>query len=326
MAFGFSMVGAAGKVGRAIEELMGFRRSIVSALALAIAISAGCSRHDEEEYRKQVEAWRQKHETDYTREYVPLSALYFLKSGENRAGSATGSDLVLPSSAPGSVGTFVLMGDNTVRFTPAPNADVRINGRASTVDVAVADDGKGKPDEIQVGGLAMWVHRSGDRRTIRVRDQNGPVAKSFKGYTWFPIDDRYRVTARFIKDPAPREVKIPNILGDDESYKTEGTVEFTLDGQKVTMRPMTTRPGRLYFIFKDATSGKETYHTARFLYSDLRPDGTTVLDFNEAYNPPCAFNPYTTCPLPPKENQLAVRVLAGEKAYAGEAPTTTASH
>ena len=99
--------------------------------------------------------------------------------------------------------------------------------------------------------------------------------------------------------------------------QTEGVVEFTLGGQKVRLRPMTTRPKRFWFIFRDATSGKETYETARFLYSDLRDDGTTVLDFNEAYNPPCAFTDFATCPLPRKENQLPVRIEAGELAYHG---------
>src|SRR5207249_7186670 len=132
---------------------------------------------------------------------------------------------------------------------------------------------------------------------------------------WFPIDAKYRVIGRFIKDAVSRPLRIPNQLGDDQLFTTEGTVEFKLADQTVRLRPMTTRPGRLYFIFRDGTSGKETYETARFLYSDLRSDGTTVIDFNEAYNPPCAFNPFTTCPLPPAENRLKVRILAGEKAY-----------
>jgi uncharacterized protein len=123
------------------------------------------------------------------------------------------------------------------------------------------------------------------------------------------------VTARFITDPSPYDVVIPNLLGDHDTYRTEGIVEFTLNGRTLHMRPMTTRPGRFYFIFKDATSGHETYAAARFLYSDLREDGTTVLDFNEAYNPPCAFNPYTTCPLPPAENRLKIRIPVGGKNY-----------
>jgi uncharacterized protein (DUF1684 family) len=100
--------------------------------------------------------------------------------------------------------------------------------------------------------------------------------------------------------------------------RTEGVVEFTLAGQKVRLRPMTTRPNRFWFIFRDGTSGKETYETARFLYSDLREDGTTILDFNQAYNPPCAFNPFTTCPIPLPENRLKVRIPVGEKAYSSK--------
>jgi len=92
----------------------------------------------------------------------------------------------------------------------------------------------------------------------------------------------------------------------------------------VRLRPFTTRPKRLYFVFRDASGGIETYRTARYLYSDLNDDGTTVLDFNEAYNPPCAFNPYTTCPIPLRENQLPIKVLAGERAYiGGEVPTAS---
>jgi uncharacterized protein (DUF1684 family) len=125
------------------------------------------------------------------------------------------------------------------------------------------------------------------------------------------------VTARFIKDSAPREITMVNLSGDNQEYVTEGIVEFDLDGETVRMRPMTTRPGRLYFVFRDATSGHETYEAARFLYADLATDGKAVLDFNEAYNPPCAFNPFTTCPLPLPENRLKVRIPAGEMAYAG---------
>src|SRR6185295_4847349 len=105
-----------------------------------------------------------------------------------------------------------------------------------------------------------------------------------------------------------------------DEYKTEGVVEFTLAGKKLRVRPFTTRPNRFYIVFRDASSGHETYEAARFLYSDLKPDGSTVLDFNEAYNPPCAFNPHTTCPIPLKENRLGVKILAGEKAYPVHVP------
>jgi uncharacterized protein (DUF1684 family) len=161
----------------------------------------------------------------------------------------------------------------------------------------------------------MVVHRSGERKSLRVWDPEGELARGFLGFRWFPIQMTHRVTGRFVPDAAPRDVRVVNTFGDLDNFKTEGVVEFTLQGQTLRLRPFTTRPKRLYFVFKDASSGQETYEAARFLYSDLRDDGTTVLDFNQAYNPPCAFNPFTTCPIPLPENRLQVKVLAGERAY-----------
>jgi uncharacterized protein (DUF1684 family) len=271
------------------------------------------------EWVKQVEAWRAKHEADYTRDYVPLAGLAFLKSGVNTAGSGPSSQVVLPRRLPASVGRFVNQGGR-VTFEPAA-AGVMLNGKAVEKPIALRSDGDTDgPDRLGIGDVSFWVHTSGDRLTIRVHDPQSAVAKAFAGYRWFPIDEKYRVVGRFIKDAAPREVKIPTLVGDYDLYRTEGVVEFTLLGQTIRMRPMTTRPGRLYFIFRDGTSGKETYEAARFLYSDLSADGTTVLDFNQAYNPPCSFNPYTTCPIPPAENRPTVRILAGERDYAGTLP------
>ena len=111
-----------------------------------------------------------------------------------------------------------------------------------------------------------------------------------------------------------------NTFGDVDEYKSEGVVELSLLGQTLRLRPFTTRPKRFYFVFRDASSGQETYEAARFLYADLLDDGTTVLDFNQAYNPPCAFNPYTTCPIPIRENRIPIKILAGEKAYPVHVP------
>jgi uncharacterized protein (DUF1684 family) len=274
----------------------------------------------DEAHVKQVEAWRAKHEVDYTRDYVPLAGLFFLKSGLNTAGSALSSNVVLPKRAPASVGRFVHLNGRT-RFEPAAGSGVTLRAQPVSAPIDVRPDGEREPaDQLEIGDISFWVHKSGDRRAIRVHDPRSESAKSFAGYRWFPIDERYRVVGTFIKDPAPRELKIPTLVGDYDIYRTEGLVAFTLLGQTLRMRPMTTRPGRLYFIFRDATSGKETYEAARFLYSDLAADGTTVLDFNEAYNPPCSFNPYTTCPIPPAENRLKVPIPAGERDYAGKLP------
>jgi hypothetical protein len=262
-----------------------------------------------------VEQWRAKHETDYRREWVVIAGLHPLKPGANTAGSAATNDIKLPNSVPASLGRFVLEGDK-VQFEPVVGAAVLMRDKPVTAAVSLKDDA----DELAIGDVRLVVHLSGDRRSIRVRDPNGPLAKGFLGFTWFPIEAQYRVIGRFIKDPQPQQLKVLNTFGDIDSYASEGVVEFTLAGQTLRLRPFTTRPKRFYFVFRDGSSGHETYEAARFLYSNLLDDGTTVLDFNEAYNPPCAFNPYTTCPIPLKENRLGVKILAGEKAYPVHVP------
>ncbi len=261
------------------------------------------------------EKWRAKHEVDYRRDWVTIAGLHPLKQGINTAGSAPANAIQLPASTPATLGRFVVAGVR-VRFEPAPGAPVLLRDQPVTQAIDLKDDGGTGADTLAVGDVRLVVHVSGGAsRSLRVRDPNGPLAKGFLGFTWFPIDEHYRVIGRFIKDAAPRPMKVLNTFGDVDEYNTEGVVEFELLGQTLQLRPFTTRPKRFYFVFRDASGGQETYETARFLYSDLLDDGTTVLDFNQAYNPPCAFNPYTTCPIPLRENRLPIKVLAGEKAY-----------
>jgi uncharacterized protein (DUF1684 family) len=271
----------------------------------------------------ETEAWRAKHEADYRRDWVTIAGLHFLSPGSHTAGSAASNDIVLPQSVPPRLGRFVL--DNEmVRFEPAPGVVVSLNGQPLSEPVHLADDGTESPDELAIGNIRLVVHRSGERKSLRVWDPGGELARGFLGFTWFPIQEEYRVTGRFIPDATPRDMQVVNTFGDLDTFKTEGVVEFTLGEQTLRLRPFTTRRNRFYFVFRDASSGQETYEAARFVYSDLRDDGTTVLDFNQAYNPPCAFNPYTTCPIPLPENRLKVKILAGERAYPPH-PTLPAS-
>jgi uncharacterized protein len=289
---------------------------LITVAGLISVVVATLAAQTTPDYVKQVEAWRARHEADYRRDYVPLAGLFYLDPGPNSAGSAPGSRVALPGRLPASIGRFVLEKER-VTFEPVDRSPAKIAGKAVTVPVVLRPDGEPQPpEEIQIDDVSLWVHKDGDKRTIRMRDPQGEPARTFKGFAWFPIDPKYRVVGRFIRDPKPSDVMIPSLSGEDQQYTTEGLVEITLGGQTVRMRPMTTRPNRFFFIFRDASAGKETYEAARFLYTDLAPDGTTVLDFNEAYNPPCAFNPFTTCPLPPRENRLTMPILAGERNYA----------
>jgi uncharacterized protein (DUF1684 family) len=260
------------------------------------------------------EKWRAKHETDYRRDWVTIAGLHPLKPGVSTAGSAASNDIVLPASTPARVGRFV-RDDRAVRFEPAADATVALNGQAVTQPVELRDDRTSKADELVIADVRLVVHVSGETKSLRVRDPNGELARGFLGFRWFPIDLQYRVVGRFIKDAQPQAVKVLNTFGELDEFKSEGVVEFSLLGETLRLRPFTTRPKRFYFVFRDASSGQETYEAARFLYADLLDDGTTVLDFNQAYNPPCAFNPYTTCPIPIRENRLSVKILAGEKDY-----------
>jgi uncharacterized protein (DUF1684 family) len=264
---------------------------------------------------KETEDWRAQHEESYRRDWSTIAGLHFLEPGSHTAGTAKTNDIVLPASASSPrIGRFVLTGDD-VRFEPEPGSRVAIGSQPVTRSITLADDSATEPDRLVVGNIRMVVHRSGNRKSLRLWDPEGELARGFLGFRWFPIQMDYRVTGRFIPDASPREVQVMNTFGDLDTFQTEGVVEFAIQGQTLRLRPFTTRPKRFYFVFRDGSSGDETYEAARFLYSDLNDSGTTVLDFNQAYNPPCAFNPYTTCPIPLPENRLAVKILAGERAY-----------
>jgi uncharacterized protein (DUF1684 family) len=289
---------------------------LAPAAALAIA---GCGRQPAlpamtpEAHAAKVQAWRDKHEVDYRRDWVSIASLHMLEPGTRTVGSRPASDIVVPH-LPDTAGRLTLAGGR-VEFVPAPGVMVTQRDAPVSGPILMKAAGAGPAPEIVIGDVRLVIHESGDRLSLRVRDPNGDLARAFLGFAWFPIDPAYRVVGRFVRDAEPKRLKVLNTFNDIDEYATEGYVEFALNGQTLRLRPFTTRPKRFYFVFRDASSGAETYKVARFLYSDLQDDGTTVLDFNEAYNPPCAFNPYTTCPVPLPENRLAVKLLAGEKAY-----------
>jgi uncharacterized protein (DUF1684 family) len=267
-----------------------------------------------EDHTAKVQAWRDKHEADYRRDWVSIAGLHFLTAGTHTVGSSKTNDIVLAANVPETIGTLTVA-DGTVRYNPSAGLTIMQQGKPVSGSILLKEPNQLPANEIVIGDVRLVVHVSGERLSLRVRDPHGELASSFVGFTWFPIDPGYRVVARFVPDAEPRQMPVLNTFNDVDTYPTEGIVEFQLNGQTLRLRPFTTRPKRFYFVFRDASSGQDTYETARFLYSDLLDNGTTVLDFNEAYNPPCAFNPYTTCPIPLRENVLPVKILAGEKKY-----------
>jgi uncharacterized protein (DUF1684 family) len=294
------------------------RTPIRSLILLAAGFAAAAPAVAGDPFMDDQNDWRKKREQRLRSEtgWLTLVGLSWLEPGENRVGSAPDSAVTLPvGKAPAYVGSLLLKGE-TVRLRPAPGAGLRIQGKA-TGERVVADDAKGDPDVITLGELSFHVIRRGDRFGVRVRDARAKTLLEFRGMDYFPADPKWRIEARWEPYPSPAEVKIPNVLGQVETMQAPGLARFSVEGVEVSLEPVLAEgdPPTLWFIFRDGTSGKETYGAGRFLYAALPKEGKVVLDFNKAYNPPCVFSPYATCPLPPKRNGLAVRIEAGEKTF-----------
>jgi uncharacterized protein (DUF1684 family) len=285
-------------------------RFILVALVTAVLVSPAETYHDEIlKYRAHREA-----ELRADDGWLTVAGLFWLKPGSNVAGSAAGSDVRLPPKAPLRVGMFEWSG-NTVTFTAEPSAHVTSAGNPIGSRPVAAP--RGDEDALAVGDLRLFIIRRDDRVGIRMRDLKSPARDRFKGLRYFPIRPAYRVRATFTPYNPPHTVAVPNVLGQNPEMESPGYVTFTLNGQSFRLEPVYEDDEKkdLFFIFKDTTSRDATYPAGRFLHAELPKEGYVTLDFNEAYNPPCAFTDFATCPLPRKENQLPIRVEAGELAY-----------
>jgi uncharacterized protein len=269
---------------------------------------------DETSYRAGVEQWRMQREKDLQDDggWLTVAGLFWFKDGSNTAGTDPSSDIVLPR-GPAKLGVFEFHNGKTT-FHPSPGALVTVNGKPASLDATMRPDTEGHPDQVKLETLTMFVIQRGKRYGIRMRDTGSKFRTEFTGLHWFPVNDRYRVTAKFVANEPGKTIAVPNVLGETEQEASPGYVLFTLNGESLRLDPVV-EGKELFFIFHDQTSGKETYPPGRFLHSDLPVDGKVELDFNKAYNPPCAFTPFATCPLPPKQNRLPIRLEAGELNY-----------
>ena len=297
------------------------KAKIAAFFLLGVAGMLWAGTGDDAAYRATVENWRAHREASLRSDdgWLTVAGLFWLHEGFNNFGTDPLDDIVLPAgSAPAQAGTFEFhAGKTTVHANKA--AALMVQGKGADGAVLRADQDPKfdeKVDQVTMGALTFYVHQSGQRYAIRLQDKNSPLRKEFRGLRWFPIDPSYRVDAKYIPYDKPKVVQIQNLMGDFEPDSIPGYVEFALQGQKLRL-DVDIDGGELSIVFRDLTSGKETYGAARFLVAPAPKDGKAVLDFNEAYNPPCAYNPYTTCPLPTAENRLRARVAAGEMTYQG---------
>jgi uncharacterized protein (DUF1684 family) len=300
-------------------------------------------------WQQELLAWRTQREVEISASdgWLTLVGLEWLKPGANTFGAAADNRLRVRAQAPDHMGVLTVSGET---HSPAPQrkqagtrparsrqpqsagvvqlqasaggfpADLLLDGKPAREGPLAVDDAK--PSTLTWHGVTMIVLHRGDRYALRIKDADSPTRTAFNGLHWYAPDPRFRVTAKWIPYTPPRVEKIPTIIGTTLNMPAPGIAEFTLDGKPFRLEPVIEagEEDKLFFILRDETSRTTTYGAARFLHTGL-PDhglaqpGQLTLDFNELYNPPCAYTPYATCPLPPEQNRLPVALEAGEQRY-----------
>jgi uncharacterized protein (DUF1684 family) len=267
--------------------------------------------HVDPTYRQSFEKWKAELVDDLKQNWLPLAGLFWLKPGENSFGSDAGNAIVFPK-GPAHAGVFVLQGDE-VTLKLMPDAHVQIDGKPVT-NAILQPDTSGKRTVVDMGSLRFHVINRGQRIGIRLKDLDSEAAKNYRGPVFFPLNPNYRITATWMPSEGKKTVDVPNVLGDVTPTPAVGTAVFKVNGQELRLTDLGGNPAKgLFFVFSDLTAKTDTYPGGRFLDTDPVVNGTVVLDFNRAYNPPCAVTPFATCPLAPEENRLPVAIPAGEK-------------
>jgi uncharacterized protein len=310
-AAGWATAGTAGTGGTAAAAGTASAASKTVPASPAAALAAPSP----EAYRREIDAWRATRDADLRNPngWLTLVGLFWLDEGDNRVGSDSRNRVVLPGKAPAFAGTLVRHGAAvTVRAEPGSGL---VSDAGPVTEMSMAPDAKGKPTVLRLGSISFFVIKRGDRLGVRVKDSQSPALAAFHGVESYPADAGWRVVARFEPHPRPTSIPITNILGMTDQEPSPGVVVFEHGGKTYRLDALDNGDGSRERLCADATTGRETYGAGRFLDTDPPRDGKVVVDFNKAYNPPCAFTTFATCPLPPRQNRLAVAVTAGEKKY-----------
>lgn len=255
--------------------------------------------------------------------WLSLVGLEWLGEGDNTFGSAADNKIPISGTAPAHIATVRLEKGALKLLPPAGGfpKGLTLDGHPAQEQTLYADDGA-TPSKLQFGTFTVIIIHRDERYGLRIKDTEAPTRTGFHGLKWYAPDPAYRIKARWIPYNPPKMIDIPTILGTVDKLPAPGAAEFTINGQTVRLEPVLEDPSStdLFFIMRDATSKTTTYGAGRFLYSKfpdrgLNQPGEIELDFNQLVNPPCAFTPYATCPLPPPQNRLTVAIPAGEQRY-----------
>jgi uncharacterized protein (DUF1684 family) len=262
-------------------------------------------------YVQSFEKWKAEQVDHLRQNWLPLAGLFWLKPGVNSFGAAPENTIIFPK-GPAHAGEFDLDGKD-VTIKVLPDAHASLAGAPLTI-AKLAPDISGHASLVEMGPLQFHVIVRGERIGIRLKDAESAAVANFKGLIFYPLDLNYRVTATWEPSDGKKTIDVPNVLGDVTPVPVAGTVVFKINGQEQRLTAVGGDPSKgLSFVFNDLTAKADTYPGGRFLDTDPVVDGMVILDFNRAYNPPCAVTPYATCPLAPRENRLTMAIPAGEK-------------
>lgn len=254
-------------------------------------------------HQDEIRAWHERRIANLTRDYgwLTLIALDWLQESSNTVSG---------------VGT-ILLKENVITFQTLPGAAAMVSGKQFTTGTLRSDADKGGPDTVMIGSRAFTVIKRGERYAVRMWDKNSARRKEFKGIERYPVSAKWRIEAKWQPYDPHKKISVATVIpGYVAEYPVPGAAVFSIDGNEYRLEPVLEEPdGDYFFIFGDKTNGKETYGGGRYLYAKPAKDGKVIIDFNKAYNPPCAFTEYATCPLPPPGNRLPISVNAGEKNY-----------
>ena len=299
-----------------------FRTRTILVAVLILAACGGSEKPDVADHEVQVRAWQADRLAGLTAErgWLTLIGLYWLEPGENRVGTAEGDAVRFDAGfAPGELASLFLEerdGSYSVRLVPKPDSGLLLNG-SPAMEKTLATDADPDPDILSVGDLEFFVIRREDRFGVRAKHPQARTALEFTGLEYYPINPEWRIEARFFPYDEPKTILVPSVIGTSSESLVPGEIRFEVAGETHTLLPLSGGPDdpEWFYVFRDGTSGHGTYPSGRFLVTAAAADGKVILDFNQAYNPPCAFTPYATCPLPPRENWLTAKIEAGEKDY-----------
>lgn len=290
---------------------------ILTAAFIGLLLFSNCSNSNQKEttYKEKIHKWQKERLKSLKAEdgWLNLAGLYWLEEGNNTIGSDSTNNIVFPAKAPKDIGTVELQ-NNKITFR-AENDAIVANQNGEKIDTTLMNhDQQDSTTILQHGALRWFVIKRGDKFGIRLRDLQSPLLDKIDSIPSFPVKKDWKIEAEFIPYEEAKYIEVPNVLGGTFEEKIHGELKFEIKGKTYTLKPMGDRD-HLFLVFGDQTNAEETYGGGRFLsVAPPDEDNRTYLDFNKAYNPPCAFTPYATCPLPPSQNRLSVEVKAGEKA------------